>query len=205
MRRSSATPTLDTGCNWLRQYYRTKQAYDDVYGPNTIQPDVDAVLAINGSQIDIYKRSNQASDTMAYDNAMIALERAETNLNAMIKCIQKDMMQRNSESSKLYTLQQELEELRKEAKDKKEIAATAKERSNLLDKPYSKTTWYEPWFPLGRPLRKESVPVLLAVSILMLVFATGIFLRLAGIELRFESIQSSLNLGMRRFNSRIPQ
>jgi len=205
MRRSSSAPALDTGCNALRQAYSSVSNFNSNYKATVLQPDVDEVVAITGAQINAYKQSNQPADSLAYDNAMAVLERAETNLNAMIKCIQKDMMQRNSESSKLYTLQQEIEELRKEAKDKKEIAATAKERSNLLDSPYSKTTRYEPWFPLGRPLRKESVPVLLAVSILMLVFATGIFLRLAGIELRFDSIQSSLNLGIKRFNSRMPQ
>ncbi len=204
MRRSSPTPPLDTSCNWLRQYYRTQDAYNNGL-KLSLQPDIDTVLAINGSQIDGYKRSAQASDTMAYDNAMVALERAETTLNSLITCIQKDMMQRNTESSKLYTLQQELEELRKEAKDKKQIAEEAKERSNLLDSPYSKTTWYEGWFPLGRPLRKEAVPVLLTVSILMLVFATGVFLRLAGFELRLDSIASSFNVGRRTFNSRIPQ
>lgn len=205
MRRASSPPALDRACSGLRQFYSSVSSFNSNYKPFTLQSDVDEVMAISGTQIDAYKRSGQAADSLAYDTAMAALERAETNLNAMIRCVQKDMMQRNSESSKLYTLQQELEELRKEAKDKKEIAATAKERSNLLENPYSKTTRYEPWFPLGRPLRKESVPVLLAVSILMLVFATGIFLRLGGIELRFESIQSTLNLGVKRFNSRIPQ
>jgi hypothetical protein len=102
----------------------------------------------------------------------------------------------------MYTLQQDIENLRKELKEKQETVNEAKERSETLRDPYTKTTWWELWFPLGRPMKKEHVPVLLSVSIFMLIFSLGIFLRFAGFELRFEAIQSTVNSYVKPTNAR---
>ena len=118
-----------------------------------------------------------------------------------MKCINKDILQRNDYASKIYTMQQELETTRKEAEAKKQSLKEAKERAEQLENPYNNTTRWETWFPLGRPIQKENVPVLISISIVMLIFSLGIFLRFAGMELRFQSIQTSTNSFLKNINS----
>jgi len=147
------------------------------------------------------KNSRNPQDNALFFTAIDNLQLAENILSSYIQCINKDIIQRNDYSSRLYTLQQEVETVRKEAEEKKLIVKEAKERSSQLENPYNNTTWWETWFPLGRPIQKESVPVLISVSILMLVFSLGIFLRYAGMELKFEPIQSTANSLFTKLNS----
>lgn len=201
MRRSVAVPEQDRTCDDKRMNYRTKVDYER-FLKGQIQGYISQISGLTGDQFELLKRANDAQSSQQYLTALDNLKLAENTLNSYIQCINKDILQRNDYSSRIYTLQQELEGKRKEAAEKKEIAKEAKERSSQLENPYSNTTWWETWFPLGRPIRKDSVPVLLSVSILMLVFSLGIFLRFAGMELKFESIQTSANSLLKSVNSR---
>jgi hypothetical protein len=60
---------------------------------------------------------------------------------------------------------------------------SSKERAALLRDPYSETTVWESWFPLGRPLEKSSVPVLWTMALIFLVVSLGLFLYMAGFQL----------------------
>lgn len=200
MRRATPIPIQDEGCADRRVSYATMADFER-YAKSQLEGYLGILRSYTGAQIQALKNSNDTAKTNLYNSALGNLQLAEANANAYIQCINKDIIQRNDYSSRLYTLQQDVEELRKEPAAKKEIVNEAKERSAQLEKPYNNTTWYETWFPLGRPIQKENVPVLLSVSILMLVFSLGIFLRFAGKELRFESINSA-NSFVKNLNSR---
>lgn len=201
MRRAVATPPEDWMCNTNRTNYRSLASYETNLKP-TLDGYANAIRTITGNTIDTWKNSTQATDTQQYTSALSNLQLLEANLETNMKCIQKDILQRNNYSSRLYTLQQEIEEARKELENKKEIVSEAKERASLVENPYSNTTWWETWFPLGRPIKKDSVPVLLAVSIFMLVFSLGVFLRFAGLELQLIPLQTSTNSFLKNLNSR---
>jgi hypothetical protein len=201
MRRATPIPALDANCNNKRQDYKSTADYER-FLKGQIQGYVNGISGYTGNQIDILKNSRETAQTTAYRTALDNLILAENVLNANIKCINKDILQRNDYSSRLYGLQQEIEGLRKELESKKQIAKDAQERSDQLENPYNKTTWYETWFPLGRPIKKDNVPVLLSVSIIMLIFSLGIFLRYAGLELRLDSISASTNSFIKNINSR---
>jgi hypothetical protein len=190
MRRATVVPPQDPSCDDKRLNYKTTADFERVV-KGQIQGYLDAISGYTGDRIQQLKNSDKPEDNALYFSAIGNLQLAENTLNSYIRCINKDIIQRNDYSSKIYSLQQEIEDVRKDAESKKQIAKDAKERSTQLQDPYNKTTWWESWFPLGRPVQKESVPVLISVSILMLVFSLGIFLRFAGMELRFESIQNS--------------
>lgn len=193
-------PPQDVNCSDKRLNYKTTADFER-FLKGQIQGYLDAIGGYTGDRIEQLKNSNKPEDNALYYSAIDNLQLAENTLSSYIQCINKDIIQRNDYTSKLYTLQQEIEDVRKEAQDKKETVKEAKERSTQLQNPYNNTTWWESWFPLGRPVRKESVPVLISVSILMLVFSLGIFLRFAGMELRFESIQNSANSFLTKVNS----
>lgn len=126
--------------------------------------------------------SSTASSQQAVHDALTNLQTLESTANTMMKCIQSEINDRNAESSTLYTLQSNVATARKTLEDKKSIIDQAKERSSTLENPYEKTTVWEGWFPLGRPLKLESVPVLWSIAIFLLVISLGLFLRLSSIE-----------------------
>jgi hypothetical protein len=201
MRRAAATPQEDSTCSTSRVNYRSIELYERNLKP-TLDGYANAIRSITGSTLETWKNSNQVADTQQYTAALNNMTLLENNLEQNMQCIQKDILQRNLYSSRLYTLQQEIETTRKELEQKKGIVSEAKERASLVQNPYSNTTWWETWFPLGRPIKKDTVPVLLAVSIFMLVFSLGIFLRFAGLELQLIPLQESTTSFLKIPNSR---
>jgi len=201
MRRATTIPTEDRSCATNRLNYKSTADYER-FAKQDIGQYVTAVSSYTGDQVMQLKNSRNPAENASYDVLLGQLQTAENKLNSYISCIQKDIIQRNDFSSRIYNLQQEVETARKNTQQLKETANEAKERSQDVQNPYSKTTWWETWFPLGRPIQKENVPVLLSVSILMLVFSLGIFLRFAGLELQFTSISTSVNSLAKNLNSR---
>jgi hypothetical protein len=201
MRRSATVPQEDINCVDKRMNYKSTVDYER-FLKGQLQGYLDSISGYTGDRIEQLKNSRESADNALYFGALDNLQLAENTVDSYLRCMNKDIIQRNDYSSKVYTIQQELEGVRKEAQEKKQIAADAKERSSQLENPYTNTTWWETWFPLGRPIQKENVPVLISISILMLVFSLGIFLRFAGMELRFDSIQASTNSFLKNINSR---
>ncbi len=201
MRRATTIPSQDQTCSTKRLAYKSMADFERIGKPD-IQSKLDTISGYTGAQIEALMSSTDGAKKTEYYGLLSKLQVLENDLDAYINCINNDIIQRNDYSSRLYTLQQEIESTRKEVQDKKQIANDARERSDQIENPYNKTTWWESWFPLGRPIRKENVPVLISISILMLVFSLGIFLRFAGKELRFESITNSTNSLLKNINSR---
>lgn len=201
MRRATTIPTEDSSCAAYRLNYRSTADYER-FAKQDIGQYVTAVSSYTGDQVMQLKNSRVPTENATYTTLLAQLQIAENSLNSYISCIQKDILQRNDYSSRIYNLQQEVEQARKRTQQLKETASEAKERSQDVQNPYNKTTWWETWFPLGRPIQKENVPVLLSVSILMLVFSLGIFLRFAGLELQIASISASVNSFAKNLNSR---
>ena len=201
MRRAQQLPKEDAACVAKSANYSTMANYER-FLKGHIQGYVDAISGYTGLQIQNIKKETGAKPESLILDLLGKLQMAENILDSNIKCINKDILQRNEYSSRLYTLQQDIEVLRKEAAEKKQIVEEAKERSSLLENPYNNTTWWETWFPLGRPIRKENVPVLLSVSIFMLIFSLGVFLRMAGMELKLDSVTTSVNSVLKNVNPR---
>ena len=187
MRALPSTPPENRDCAYVKQYYSSQEKYD------TFKETQDVFNHDSLASLDTYFSNQYYTDKSSSDPAaqqrmtqkLGNLTYKKNFMNYFKRCINNDSISRQDKSSEIYTIQKTLDEKREELKDKEEIAAQAKERASLLEKPYNKTTVWEAWFPLGRPLKKESVPVLLGLSIFFLVLSLGIFLRLASIELQF--------------------
>jgi hypothetical protein len=163
MRRATASISPPANCIGLRDSYSSLESFNQ------------------------YKAQNLDTSTLGtYTNAtaqnVTALQIMENNVNNIMLCIQKELIQRQDYTSQIYTLQQTLEKKKQDAKKKAGIAKEARERAELVTNPYEKTTVWESWFPLGRPLQPNSVPVLLSFAILFLTLSLGMFLHLAAVD-----------------------
>jgi hypothetical protein len=193
MRALPSIPNEDGSCNTARQNYSSLEKYT-TFKESTIFNTDELATYINQGQLEADIKDNSLPEAQqGITENLTKLANKEENMNYYTRCISKDINQKQDISSEIYTIQKTLEQKREELKDKEEIAAQAKERASLLEKPYNKTTVWEAWFPLGRPLKKESVPVLLGLSIFFLVLSLGLFLRLASIELQFSTQGYSLD------------
>ena len=182
MRRATTVPTRNPSCVPLLQHYCGTdkiQAYKETYHNHTNLGNY-----ITGqAAADLSNRTPEASQRI--NTYLSQLQLFEQRMETMMTCVQQDILQRQEIASKIYSKQKDLENKRKELEEKEKIAKDAKERARLLQDPYSKTSVWETWFPLGRPLKQESVPVLLSLSIFFLTLSLGMFLRLGGIVLGF--------------------
>jgi len=194
MRAPVTPPSLSNECANIRDYYSSLESYQslkDTY-PEVLK--IDSLASyINQGSLDNDLRKNDAAAQQRVSENLDSLQNKERVMNLILKCITGDISTLQSEAGKIYNLEKELSEKTKEANSKEDIAKEAKERANLLETPYNKTSVWEALFPLGRPLQKESVPVLLGISIFFLIFSLFMFLRLASIELEFKAEGYSLD------------
>lgn len=183
MRPAETEVNFDTtsGCtNTIRQNYSTDTSYQAAKPVEFLIPPSNVV----GTDSDLTILTNK--------------------INLYKQCIQRDWTLKTEIASQLYDAQTDVKRARASVKNSKESVEEAKERANLLENPYSKTTWWETWFPLGRPMKKDNVPVLMGISVFFLIFALGLFLRLSAIELQFVPVGtvSSGNIGGRNLFAR---
>lgn len=122
---------------------------------------------ING----ITTASVQNADTIA---------RVKTDVEQTIRCLQEKTAQLNNVSSDIYALEQQFAVEQKNMKNAAEDMKIAKERMKYLVNPEEKRTVYESWFPLHRPLRAESLILLLALGLFFITVFFGIFMRQLG-------------------------
>ncbi len=194
MKRVTTTPSLPGGasCTALRPNYRTMEDFlkykDSDLNTNELAIYVSGTLAS-----DLQPSSEpeaQAAASQRLNENLGKLQIFEQKMATMAKCVQQDIIQKQTYSGKIYDLQSEIEEAQKTVNEMETTSKEAKERADLLDQPYSKTTRWEPWFPLGRPLQQTSLPVLLSFAILFLVLSLGMFLHLLSIQFKLEWFES---------------
>lgn len=115
--------------------------------------------------------SVQNADTIA---------RIKTDVENTIRCVQEKTSQLNNLSTDIYSLQQQFAVEQKNIKNANEDMKIAKERMKLLVNPEEKRTVYESWFPLYRPLRSESLILLLALGLFFTTVFFGLLMRQLG-------------------------
>ena len=60
----------------------------------------------------------------------------------------------------------------------------AKDRAASLQNINSKVSYYQSWFPLAKPLKQSSLPILIGLTLFMFVLLFGYLLALLGIEIK---------------------
>lgn len=181
---------LNSYCEQYRPFYQTLAAYT-TYKANELNTDsLGAYISSGGLQSDLEGKTPDLSPAQMEERKQqnfTKLEQMENKMYYMNRCIQNDITQRSERAGEIYKLQDQVTEEQKKADEMEKTATDAKERANFVEHPYSKTSRHETWFPLGRPLKKESVPVLLSFAIVCLVLSLGMFLRQLTIQFHLES------------------
>jgi hypothetical protein len=178
MRRTEyySCPQPPSTCANVRRNYSTDLKFREYKEANLNIDELGNYVSGGNLSRDLGSKKNSAKQRL--QSYFTTLQMVEAKVQSMMKCLQSDIIERQCHAGKVYSIQEEIQTAKKEAEETAQVAKDAKERADLLRDPYTKTTRWELWFPIGRPLQKESVPVLLSVAILLLVLSLGMFLRL---------------------------
>jgi len=64
----------------------------------------------------------------------------------------------------------------------------------------SKVSYYQSWFPLARPLKHSSLPILIGLTLFMFVLLFGYLLALIGVEIKLAFPYIESIFGIRSFS-----
>jgi hypothetical protein len=107
----------------------------------------------------------------------------ETNLSTTLNCLQNATSSHIQASSDVSDLYDEKMRLQREIDIKTKGIQVSKDRVSLLTNPEQKTTIYESWFPLERPLTITTVLILLVFGLFFISIFTGLLLRQIGVTI----------------------
>jgi hypothetical protein len=140
------------------------------------------------SLIDTWRNSHQLASTNAAapDEWIAQLGQKEADVGGMVFCLQEKIVESTNTPSDIANLQRANLEKGDLLKKKSAEVEIARERVDLVRGTAKRTSYYESWFPIDRPLRPASIPVLIGISLFTLTMCFGFVLTLLGIKLKFE-------------------
>jgi hypothetical protein len=112
-----------------------------------------------------------------------ALTLLETDVTNTINCLQTKTRDTRSANSDITGLYQEYSALQNQYQSQQAALSISKDRAALLTHPEQKTTVYESWFPLHRPLQTSSLLVLIVTSLFFFSVFVGLLARQMGFHL----------------------
>jgi len=88
-----------------------------------------------------------------------------------------------SSSTELTMDEQKIKDLNKQIAILKQDVDIAKDRATMVARPEATASYYDGWFPLNKPLKHVSVPILIGFATLFLTLALMLLLELVGIKI----------------------
>ena len=85
----------------------------------------------------------------------------------------------------LYYLRDQINSLKTAIANRQLDTQVAHDRANMVTRPELTASYYDSWFPLNRPLRHISVPILIGFATLLFTLALILLLELFGIRIMF--------------------
>jgi hypothetical protein len=104
----------------------------------------------------------------------------ESDVTNTIACLQTKITDARSANSDITSLYQDYSAVQSSLQSQKAALGIAKDRAALLTHPEQKTTVYESWFPLHRPLNLTSFLVLLVTALFFFSIFVGLVSRQMG-------------------------
>ena len=98
------------------------------------------------------------------------------------------------------TVPYEIMDVNESIVNKQASVQIAKDRAASLQNVNSKVSYYQSWFPLARPLKHSSLPILIGLTLFMFVLLFGYLLALIGVEIKLAFPYIESIFGIRSFS-----
>lgn len=125
------------------------------------------VTKLKGPTIDQNQRVDSNPGFSQVDTFLTSLEQTQTPIQSLVSSCLREAVEPNAKAI------QEAKAIRDESKDRYEAIMT----------PERRTSYYEGWFPLFRPMTEIALFVLFGTALFLLLLSITIFLRMRGVEL----------------------
>ena len=106
----------------------------------------------------------------------------EAEVFATTGCLQEKIANQNRVASDISTRQANILRLQDSLQDQQETIQISKDRLSYLKDPEMHVSYYQSWFPMGRPMKEITVPILIGLSVFMTIASFGYLLFLGNIH-----------------------
>ena len=129
--------------------------------------------------------SAAAAGTIApSQNESSTLNTVSADIFVTTACIQEEISKLGSTTNNIQSAQTSILDLNTQIEDAKAQVDVARDRVGYIRHPEQTTSFYESWFPIDRPMHVTSVPVFLAITVFLFVFALLMVFSAVGINLQ---------------------
>lgn len=112
--------------------------------------------------------------------ALTTLTEKESEISQTTQCLQSKLMNLGTTADTISAKQEEILQLQQRIQDQEKMGEIAKDRVKYTRDSDRPVSYYESWFPLGRPMRPIMIPVLFGISIFFGVFFLLLFMSSMG-------------------------
>ena len=102
-----------------------------------------------------------------------------------IACLNEKIKGVSGLTNEIQTAHESIISLNKQISEADEHVSIARDRVAYIRNPEKHTSFYESWFPLGRPMDKKTIPVLIALNTFLFIAGIFVIMTLFGLKISF--------------------
>ncbi len=134
-----------------------------------LSPDETGVTAFNTWKAQTSAKITELNGTIT-NNALPDARKGEyetlhRDIAQTLACLQEKQNTELDAANSVYTAQDRIVQLQREIKEREEEIQIAKDRVTYIRDPDAHPSYYQSWFPMDRPMRPSSVPVLIGIVV----------------------------------------
>lgn len=99
-----------------------------------------------------------------------ALNEASQEIFNLVACLNEKLKDVGQATNDIQEAQSRILELNEDIRQAEEHVKIAKDRVAYIRNPDQHTSYYESWFPMGRPMQPDSIPIFIAVDTFLFIF-----------------------------------
>lgn len=98
------------------------------------------------------------------------LNEASQEIFNLVACLNEKLKDVGQATNDIQEAQSRILELNEDIRQAEEHVKIAKDRVAYIRNPDQHTSYYESWFPMGRPMQPDSIPIFIAVDTFLFIF-----------------------------------
>jgi hypothetical protein len=116
-----------------------------------------------------------------------------------VACLNEKIRGVSELTNRIQTAQEEIISLNRQISEADEHVSIARDRVGYIRNPEKHTSFYESWFPLGRPMDKKSIPILIAINTFLFIAGIFVIMTIFGLKISFPLSSTSTSYSTNSF------
>ncbi len=140
------------------------------------------------------KSSAATKNNVLSAGELLQMESLQKDIYNTLACLQEKHSASSNLSNGIYDAQTRILQLNEQIQAKEQDIAIAKDRVAYIRDPDAHTSYYQSWFPMDRPMRPSSIPILLGITVFMAIFLFFAVISLLGVNVSYVPTPNSFVL-----------